>query len=336
MDEIMAHSAEEMSPYSEDFPARLLMEAFDYQVQQSQEMTQRIVKDVVKKSGGSPVIPNAGEEKMRLVVDMSDDQLKDYQDGIIKLAIEKGKTVAQLKENGRYGSKLPVKEQKYQDGPDALSVQNAVQLQAIAEALTVISEQIRVIDEQVKETLTGQQNDRLALYYSGVSLYLEASQVQDEILRKQLLAQSIRALTDASYQLTLKLKSDIQYLANKKYLSDKKNQYNLLREKMQTIEQSFMAIHQATIMKAGIYCKQGEIKAFAGVLKEYEGFIKGTILTNAEMLSLCDSKDNGTLSGVWKKRANLQLDVADVVHRLTNPQQVVYISLKGEPIDESN
>jgi len=40
-----------LSPYDEAFPAALLQEAFDYQVQQSQEMTQK-----QSLSAGSPLL----------------------------------------------------------------------------------------------------------------------------------------------------------------------------------------------------------------------------------------------------------------------------------------
>lgn len=134
----------------------------------------------------------------------------------------------------------------------------------------------------------------------------------------------------------LQMKSDIEYLQSGKYNEDKKNKFNLLKDKMQSIDQSFMAIHQASIMKAGIYCMQGEIKALASVLREYERFIKGTIISNAEMLSLCDYRDNGKINGVWKKRAHLELDAAQVILQLQEPQQVIYIENMGEKSNESN
>lgn len=55
---------------------------------------------------------------MRLVVDGTDDFIKDYQDGVIKLAKEKGHVVAQIKNDGKYGPKLPIKEETYLDGPN--------------------------------------------------------------------------------------------------------------------------------------------------------------------------------------------------------------------------
>lgn len=324
-----------LSPYDESLPAKLLQEAFNFRIDEAQLATERIYRDVVKQSGTSFTIPESGEEKLRLAVDASEDMLQDYQDGAIKLAYEKGHMVAQLKTNGRYGSKLPIKEETYIDGPNSLEVQNALQLQAIQEALETISEQIQAIDVNVKEVLTGQQNDRLGLYYSGVALFIEAHSVADEVLRKQLMAQSLKALSDSIFQLTLTLQTDILYLARKEYDKNKKYKYNMINEKIDSINRAFMAIHQATVMKSAIYCMQGEIKAMATVLHEYERFIEGTIVSNAEMLSLCDASEKRKIEGTWKKRANLQLDVGNVVKQLQNPAQVLYIENRGDGINES-
>ena len=324
-----------VSPYDESLPARLLQEAFDFRIEEARLTTERIYRDVVKHSGTSFSIPEAGEEKLRLAVDTSDEMIQQYQDGAIKLAQEKGHMVAQLKENGRYGSKLAIKEETYLDGPNSLEVQNALQLKAIQQSLETISEQIQAIDVNVKEVLTGQQNDRLGLYYSGVALFIEAHNITDEAFRKQLMAQSLKALSDAVFQLTLTLQTDILYLARREYDHNKKHKYNLINEKIDSINRAFMAIHQATVMKSAIYCLQGEIKAMASVLQEYERFIEGTIVSNAEMLSLCDASEERKLEGTWKKRAELRLEVSKVVKQLHDPAPVLYIENKGEKDNES-
>ncbi len=99
---------------------------------------------------------------------------------------------------------------------------------------------------------------------------------------------------------------------------------------MNNINRSFMAIHQATVTKAAIYCQQGEVQALAMVLQEYGRFIGGTVVENAEMLSQCDSRDNGKTSGIWKKRASLKLDVQNIVTTLRAPESVLYIEGKGD------
>lgn len=324
----------QLSPYDNSFPTKLLQEAFEVRIEESKGKTEKLFCEML---GSSPVMSNGktSERKMRLVVDSSDDFLRDYQDGAIKLANEKGHMVAQIRQNGRYGSKLPIKEEMYSDGPNSLDIQNAIRLQSMQEALIEVSEQIQMIDQNVKEVLSGQQNDRLGLYYSGVALFVEAYNISDDAFRKQVLGQSVKALSDAIFQLTLTMQTDIRYLSKKEYDKNKKQKYNLINEKMDNIEHSFSAIHQASIMKAAVYCFEGEIKAMTAVLQEYERFIKGTIVANAEMLSMCDSSKERMLQGVWKKRAEFHLEIAEVVKQLQCNEKYIYIENRGDEDDES-
>lgn len=336
MDDYMSQSVLELSPYDDSFPVQLLKEAFECKIEESRSLTERVYRDIISKSAHPISLPEEGKEKIRLTVDFSDEQLQDYQNGVIKLAKEKGHIVAQIRENGRYGSKLPIKEETYIDGPNSLEIQNAAQLQAIQEMLVQITKQIQSIDENVKEILAGQQNDRLGLYYSGVSLYIEANSIHDTEFHKQLMAQSLKSLTDSIFQLTLSLKSDIEYLKRKEYDKEKTRKHNLMCEKVNSIDRGFMAIHQATIMKAAIYCQQGEMQAMVSVLMQYEDFIKKIIACNADMLSQCTVGDNGKLTGTWKRRAHLQLDVAKTIKQLKAADAPIYIEYKEGNKYESN
>lgn len=330
MNEILTLDPLQMSPYDETFPAKLLSQAFELRLKEANEVTDKVYKEIRKTHINEFSMLEPREEKMRLVVDASDAFMEDYKNGAVKLAYEKGNLVAQIKNNGKYGKKLPIKEEITKSGPNAMEVGNALQLKALQESIAEVSKQIQAIDESVKEVITGQQNDRLGLYYSGVSLYLEAMSIEDNDMKRELLAQSLKALTDSSFQLMLTLQSDVSYLKNKKYEKDKKNQHNLMNEKINNINQGFMAIHQASILKAGIYCQQGEMKALANVLQQYERFIKGTIVENANMLALCDINDDGTSEGTWKKREQLQFNVSKMVTQLRKPADVLYINSEGD------
>lgn len=329
MNELDIFDSLALSPYDQSLPAKLLQEAFNFRIDEAKRTTENIYRQIVNDSGSSLVIPKEGEEKLRLVVDASDEMIQDYKDGVIKLANENGRMYAQLKDNGRYGSKIPVKEEAYFDGPNSLELQNALQLQSIQETLQTISEQIQIIDANVKDVLVGQQNDRLGLYYSGVALFMEACNVTDQELGKQLIAQSLKALSDSIFQLTLTLQTDIRYLDSKEYDKNKKTKFSMINEKIDSINRSFMAIHQATILKSAIYCMGGELKAMATVLQEYERFIEGTIVKNAEMLFQCDASEQRKITGTWKKRAQLHLSVGNIVKQLRSPASVIYIENKG-------
>ena len=52
------------------------------------------------------------------------------------------------------------------------------------------------------------------------------------------------------------------------------------------------------MLRAGIYCNEGELTAMSTVLKEYSYFIEGTVAKNANLLAQCDKTDTGTEKGV--------------------------------------
>ena len=96
-----------------------------------------------------------------------------------------------------------------------------------------------------------------------MSLYLEAREVSDEGLRKLLVVQSLRALSDATAQLDLELQEDVAYLANGEYRKAKGRRTELIDEKIASINRCFPVLHQASVARAAIYCEQGEVKAMA-------------------------------------------------------------------------
>lgn len=322
------------SIYDDSLPIKILEQAFKLQVEQAEKATNKLVSDVLKNQQYDHYKMSKGKEKMRLVVDGSDDFIKDYQDGVIKLAKEKGHVVAQIKNKGKYGPKLPIKEETYLEGPNSLEIMNACQLKNIVDSLQELSNQMLAIDENIKEVLRGQQNDRLGLYYSGVSLYLESNRVSNQELKSNLLSQSLKALSDANYQLVLTMQSDIQYLARRKYESDRRHKFDLMNEKINNINKTFSAIHQATLMKAAIYCQYGEINAMTSVFNEYALFIQNTIVPNSKLLTQCDVNDTGKIDGTWSSRSFLLSKVTRIVEQLNIPNNELYIGVGGKE-DES-
>lgn len=97
---------------------------------------------------------------------------------------------------------------------------------------------------------------------------------------------------------------------------------------MCSINQSFAFIHQATMLKAGIYCDVSELSAMSTVLDEYAHFIDETIAGNASLLAQCDLIDNGTESGIWKSRAKLKLNVADFTKKISTSEKVLYLGIE--------
>lgn len=163
-----------------------------------------------------------------------------------------------------------------------------------------------------------------------MALYLESENISDNEMKKVMMAQSLGILAEATFQLTLTMQSDIRYLLNKEYKYAKGKSVELIDDHMCNINQSFAFIHQATMLRAGIYCNAGELAAMSTVLGEYSRFIEGTVANNAALLAQCDTTDNGTDEGVWKSRIKLKLDVSDFAKQLNNPEKSVYLTISRE------
>ena len=187
-----------------------------------------------------------------------------------------------------------------------------------------------MITDRVREVVQGQQNDRIGLYYSGLSLFLESKDMVESPLKTALQAQALRALSEATFQLQLDMKSNIKYLENKDFMSAKKQQTRMIAEHMGSINQSFGFIHQSYMLRAGIYCSLGEMASMARVLDEYSFFIENDVSKNAVLLSQYDTHDDGTKLGLWASRSQLKLETGDMTKLLSNPSKTLYINVAQE------
>lgn len=319
-------SFDETSIYDTAFPIKLLSKELNRKLIEADNFITSISNAVFKDLPILGQVEQSLNKGVRYVLDVSDTTLNAIERKRIKLTTDKsGKMFAQIREhNGHYGSKLPIKREEFYKGIDMLQMANALQMKFMQEEIESIAEQIENIDHNVKNVLKGLQNDRIGLYYSGLALFLEAQNINDEKLRAALIAQALRSLSDSVFQLTLNLQSDISYLINGEYKSAKGKQVKLIEERMQSIHQSFAFIHQANILKAGIYCQQGEISAMFAVLGEYSHFIKANIAKNANLLAQCDLEDYGT----WQSRAKLRLDIVDMAKCIQSSEKILYLDIE--------
>lgn len=325
---------EVLSPYDDNYPVQLLSSNLDKMLGMADVAVERIYHKVSKYASDAAQLKNALTKDYRFVLDISDDVKKRIANGDLKLTVENGgKTYAQFKNNGRYGKKIPIKREDYGGNIDPVQLANAMQMRAIQDQLETVSEQLLLIDSSAHQIIQGQQNDRIAMYYSGLSLYLEAQNISDEVMRKQLIAQSLRALNEATFQLNLTLKSDIEYLESKEYEKHKKQRASLIDEKMNSINQSFKFIHQASMLRAGIYCAQGELTTMTAVLGEYSKFIADRIAGNAGLLAECDVSDKGIEGTGWKARADFKIDIADISRQIAQKDKVIYLTAEEENND---
>jgi len=324
---------EELSPYDAEYHIKFFANGLKDKLKQAEKAAEEIYHAVLKNSPILAQIEQATEKGFKYVVDATESTLEAIENGKIKLTTEKsGQMFAQIREaNGHYGSKLPIKREEFAKGIDPVQMANSLQLKALQQQMQTIADQIIMIDYSIQEVLQGQQNDRIGLYYSGMALFLEAKNITDAEMKRSLIAQALRSLSDATFQLTLTMQSDIKYLANKEFNNAKgKKRELLIDERMNNINQSFAFIHQATMLKAGIYCDVGELSAMSTVLDEYAHFIDGTIAGNASLLAQCDTLDNGTENGIWKSRAKLKLDVAYFTKQISTSEKVLYLGVLKE------
>lgn len=316
-------------------PSSLLAKVLKRELAVADDFIGDVVKTLEKNSGELAQVMETSKKGYRLVVDASDGLLEKINDGSIKLTTDKlGNTYAQINNSGKFGKKLPIKREDLAGEIDPVDAANSLQLKAVQNQLEDLAEQISVIDGRVKEVLQGQQNDRIGLFESGMALYLEAREIEDEQLRKLLISQSQRALSDSVAQLSLEMKSAIGYLENGEYNKHKKKREELIAEKMDSINRCFPVIHQASVAKAAIYCEQGETRAMLTTLKSYSQLIEGTVGASAGLLAECDSLDDGTEMGVWRSRAKLQLDVDDLSKAISAPETVLYLEPASDEDDD--
>lgn len=322
---------QELSPYDVSYPVSLLSNGIKREFQMAQVAAENIYRAVIKEMPVLTQVKQAMDKGCRYVVDASESTIKAIESGALKLSHENGKTYAQLMQNGKYSTKLPIKKEVFRKGIDPTQMANALKMQALQEQLQDVAEQLVLIDSSVREVLQGQQNDRIGLYYSGLSLFLEARCVSDIGLKNALQAQALRALSESAFQLKLTMQSDVNYLRCKEYERAKGKRKELIVEHMNNINRSFAFIHQATLLRAGIYCDIGEHASMARVLEEYSYFIDNDIARNAQLLSQYDINDDGTQSGLWASRSQLKLDTVELTKALNSSTKTLYLSVaQGE------
>ena len=318
---------------SEELPNQLLREGIERNIQKAEDITGTIFKTIIREAPTGSQLTEATKKGVRYVLDLDEKTKEKIEKGIIKLTEENGKYKAQFRlPNGRYGKRIDVTKEVYSKGIDPVQMSSALQMKALQQQIEQIERQIQTISRSVGHVLQGLQNDRIGLYYSGVNLYLESLNITNPAMKQLMVAQSLRSLSDASYQLILEIKTDIKYLENKEYQKEKK-QKELILSRMESIDQSFNIIHRAMLMRAAIYCNENELEAMASVLTEYSHFIEGVVSQNAKMLAQCDPRDTGLSDGVWQSRGALQLDAGKFAKQISQPNKTMYIELTGEETD---
>lgn len=328
--DLIDFDVEVLSPRDPRYAIHFLTKSLNDKLSEADAFAESIYNAVIKEASTASQIAQSFEKGSRFVVDMTESTKKAIDNGQIKLVKEHGKLRAQLLDsNGHYSTKLDIKEEFFNKGINPVEMANALQLKALQEQLQGIEEQIVMINSSVLDVLQGQQNDRIALFYSGMNLYLEAQFIKNPEMKNALIAQAVRALSDGTQQLSITMESDIEFLTTGQYNKHRGKKLETIHSKMDSINKAFGFIHQATLARAAIYCEQNEYLAMANVLDEYSRFIENTVVNNANLLSQCDPSDNGTEQGLWQSRTNLKLNASDFKKALLSNSQEYYLSVEG-------
>lgn len=277
-------------------------------------------KLIEKKASQSDKVLNGAFKSMQnddpnLVVDLSDEMKEKYKKGLLRFDKDKnGNMYAQLRdENGKYSKKLNIKEQI-----NETDLILASQLNSIQNLLIEIVDTLEDIENSVNDVLSGLHNDRVGLYYSGLSLYLEALQATDKELKKELIAQSLKSLNDSQAQIVQEFKSDIAYLKSPDFLKTKIKKYDRLVEKMQNIHECYQNINRIITLKAMIYFDNNQFSSLMMVYTEYQRFISGVVKPNAGFLIECDPQDDYLMNEIWNKRVNSLAKCKEIQRQLRN------------------
>ena len=244
------------------------------------------------------------QDNPKYVLDISDDVAAKIDSGEIQLVTYGDEVFAQLRdEKGRYGKRLPIKKDLEAEGVTTEELRLALQMEAIKEQLKSIIKGMKELEDYVKDVLEGQRNDRIGLYYSGISLYLEACATKDEYFRKQLIAQAIKSLNDANSQMIQEARSSVEYLVTKQFRKSK-DRMKKIDEHLAITQQCCGVIFKAACMKAIIYNNCKEVDAMLVAIEEYGHFVENLIVPNVGELSELDPSVKLISTGSWNQIAD--------------------------------
>ena len=258
------------------------------------------------------------KKESRYVVQMGDDLIKAIDEGRVKLDYKKtGEIFAQLRDaSGHFGEKLPIKKELIAAGVDPFSVGTALQMKAIEQKLDAMIDTLEDIGQDVSEVIQGQHNDRIGLFNSGLNLYLESRNIQNQEFQMLVVAQALKSLSDGNEQILQALRADVNYLLEGKYKQKKGKSAEEIQERMININKCFDVIHRSFLLKAGIYYEREEIQAMLSTMDEYGKFLQREIVPIAPSLAEFDKTDTLLQGGKWEKRALMLTEIGAMRNQL--------------------
>ena len=309
------------------FDEQFSIDDFDRAIQSGKEESNAII------SKARTAIKNAydsSEESFHYEVSMTDELKEAIETGEVSLVTSKdGLVYAQLRgKKGRFGKPLPIEKQLEEQGISAEQLKLALQIDAIRSQLETMISTLKSIEGRVTEVIQGQHNDRIGLFYSGLSLFAEANCINDEVLKTQLYSQALKALSDANSQVIQEIRSCIEYLVTGQYKGTKDGTKQI-EERLSSISKCYDVVYRSTFLKAAIYYEKNEIPAMLTTIDEYGRFVQKLIIPYAGVLSELDKNEKFIEKGTWGKIAST-LSVCGEMRQQLNSQEPLMLSMKGE------
>ena len=289
---------------TEDRYTELFATAFDEEVNEKSDEVAPMI-DAIFKIGG--LVTQLNEDthipSLRYVLDINEEVARDIADGVIKLTKNKeGKVFAQISENGKFGSKIPIKKELIEKASDPALAFTQLQMQALQHQMQEIVEVLKEIQYEVKNITISLHDDRVALLDSGKCLILESEKIIDEQCKKMTLSYAQSQLSLAASQIQRETTREILQLIEGSYPSKIGNRSKEIAKRMKKVETNLAHIHEVYIEKAKGYLLIDEKAAFIEVLLEYSAFLRQSIAGNAKPLAELDPGIKYFDGSVWDQR----------------------------------
>ena len=307
------------------FDDQFVIENFQHQIKQDESASISVLeatKQAVQEAFGKE------EENFIYVVKMTDEMKDKIESGEIKLVMGKdGSTYAQLRgEKGKFSKPLAIDKQLEERGISPAEIQFALQMEAISNQLSSMMESLNAIENKVSEVIQGQHNDRVGLFYSGLSLYAESREIADEYLKRQMQAQALKALSDANAQVIQEARTNIEFLSSEKYKKNKKIM-DSINERLESLQQCCCIIYRAALVKAAIYYENNEVSAMLTSMEEYSRFLERLIVPYIGLLSELDKNTKFITKGSWGQMANTLSECKGLREKIKN-KEVYYLDME--------
>lgn len=269
------------------------------------------------------------EQESKYVLDIDKELSDKLHSGEVELVKVNGEPIAQIRDaNGKFGKKIPIKEELQEEGVSLDALQLAIQMEAINQQLKTIVDSVMIIEDRIKDVSKGQYNDRVGLYFSGLSLFIEARSIEDHSLKKQIIAQALRSVSDANSQMVQEIRESISYLINEQYRNSKR-MTALIKEHLQIVRECYEIIFRASFLKAAIYQECGELASMLTAIDEYGRFIEKLIMPYAGKLSELDESNQFIEKGTWGQIAGTLTGCREL-KQLVNDNMIYRFSIGGD------